>query len=383
MKKIITGLDIGSNSIRVVVTEERSVAAPAILTMVRKSAKGLRRGYVINVEEAAESILDAIREAERSANVRIRRVVLGLGGISLESRQAEGSTAVARGDLELTELDINRALDAAAGSLPDANNQTVIHRFPLSFKLDGKKIFGRPEGMKGNKLEVRGLFITYSTQHLRNLIQAVEATGVEIDKDDLVASPLAGGLVILSKVQKTAGVALVNIGSQTTSVAVFEEGLPLSMQVFPVGSTDITNDIALGLKINLEDAERVKKHEADPPVAKKKLDEIVEARLSDIFECLEGHLKKLSRSGLLPAGIVLSGGGANIDGIEVLARNYLRLPARTAESGLSAASKNQLKDPAWAIAYGLTLFGEAENEPALDGRRMAGSLFKYLKEFLP
>ena len=221
MKQVITGLDIGSSSIRVVVTEERPTGAPAILTMVRKPAKGLRRGYVLNVDEAAESVMDAIREAERSANTRIRRVVLGLGGISLESKIAEGSTAVARGDLEVGELDINRALDAAAATLPDINNKTVIHRFPLSFKLDGKKIYGRPEGMKGNKLEVKGLFITYGTQHLRDLIQAVEASGVEVAEDDLVASPLAGGLVILSKVQKTAGVALVNIGSQTTAGAIF------------------------------------------------------------------------------------------------------------------------------------------------------------------
>lgn len=383
MKHLVTGLDIGSSAIRVLVSEARPAGAPSVLAMIKRPAKGLRRGYIVNLEEAVDSITETIKETEKSAKVKIRRVVLGVSGISLESQTAEGSVAVARGDLEVGEIDINRALDVAAASLPDASNQTVIHRFPLSFKLDGKKVFGRPEGMKGSKLEVRGLFISYNSQHLKDLVQAVEAAGVEVANDDVVASPLAGGLVILSKVQKTAGVALINIGSQTTSLAVFEEGLPLSMQVFPVGSTDITNDIALGLKIPLEEAERVKKRESDPPNTRKKLDEIIEARLSDIFECVEGHLKKLGRAGLLPAGVVLSGGGSAIDGIEEIARDYLRLPARTAEAQMNTNPKNQIKDPAWAVAYGLTLFGESEEPMSQSGKKLAGNIFKYLKEFLP
>jgi cell division protein FtsA len=383
MRNLITGLDIGSSAVRVVVTEARAEGAPVVLAMVKRPARGLRRGYIINLEEAVESVAETLREAEKSANTKIRRVVLGVSGISLESKVAEGSTAVARGDLEVGDIDINRALDNAATTIHDAANQTVIHRFPLSFKLDGKKVFGRPEGMKGSKLETRGLFISYSTQHLKDLVQAVEAAGVEVADDDVVASPLAGGLVILGKVQKTAGVALITIGSQTTSVAVFEEGLPLSMQVFPVGSTDITNDIALGLKIPLDEAERVKRRELDPPAPRKKLDEIIDARLSDIFECVEGHLKKLGRSGLLPAGVILSGGGANIDGIEDLARDYLHLPAKTANSQLVSNPKGQLKDPVWAVAYGLTLFGESEEPIAQSGKKLAGSIFRYLKEFLP
>ncbi len=384
MKKIIVGLDIGSSAIRVIITEAKTAPpAGAVLAMIRRPSRGIRQGFIVNLEEAVDSIAEAIRETEKVVKTKIRRVVLGVGGVSLESKTAEGSTAVARGDLEVGEIDINRALDAAAATIPDASNRTVIHRFPLSFKLDGKKVYGRPEGMKGSKLEVKGLFISYSSQHLKDLIQAVEAAGVEVGEDDIVASPLAGGLVVLSKIQKTAGVALISIGSQTTSVAVFEEGLPLSMQVFPVGSTNITNDIALGLKIPLEEAERVKKGEADTAATRRKLDEIIEARLSDIFEYIEGHLKKLGRSGLLPAGVILSGGGASVGGIETLARDYLKLPARTAAEQLGNNHKNQIKDPAWAVAYGLTLFGDSEEPIAVNGKKVAQGLLKYLKEFLP
>lgn len=384
MKNIVTGLDIGTAAVRVVVAEvKRGSSTPQVLAMVKKNTRGLRRGYVVHPDEATESISEALREAERAAKIKIKQAFIGLSGISLTSKIADGHTAVSRGDSEINRTDIDRAIAAARATLPDTANNEVLDHFPLSFKLDGHKINGRPEGMKGNKLEVKANFITYSNQHLKDLTQVLEDAGLRVSQDDFVAAPIAASLVLLTKVQKTAGVVLANIGSQTTSIAVFEEGMPISVQVFPIGSTDITNDIALGFKIPLEEAEQIKRGEISPTGPRKKLDEIMGARLLDIFQFIENHLKKISRNGLLPAGIVLSGGGANIPGIEILARDYFKLPARTADSSLAASSKNQTKDAAWAVAYGLTYFG-LDLPPEMGApERLAGSFLKYLRELLP
>ena len=282
-KNLITGLDIGTNWIRLVVCEQKNGdSVPQVLALVKRQSKGLRRGYVINLEETTQSIREALDDAERIVRSRIRKVIVGVGGLSLGSKTAEGGVVASRPDSEITESDLGRAVEASEAALTDMANKQILHRIPLSFKLDGEKVLGRPEGLRGSKLEVKTLFITGGTQHLRDMVRAAEEAGLIVE--DLVASPFAASLAVMTKVQKMAGCVLVNIGSQTTSIAVFEEGLPLSIQVFAIGSTDITNDIALGFKIPIEEAEKVKKGEGEPVGTKKKLDEIIEARLSDIFE---------------------------------------------------------------------------------------------------
>jgi len=168
------------------------------------------------------------------------------------------------------------------------------------------------------------------------------------------------------------------------------DGLPVSIQVFPIGSNNITNDIALGFKVSLEEAEQIKRGEMSAPVGppnnrgnKKKLEEVIGARLLDIFQSIETHLKKIGRSGLLPAGVVLSGGGSSVNGIEELAKDYFKLPARTADAGIAAASNNKIKDTTWATAYGLTYFGLDLPPEERPGIKIAGSFLKYLRELLP
>jgi len=356
------------------------------LALVKRQSKGLRRGYVINLEETTQSIREALDDAERIVRSRIRKVIVGVGGLSLGSKTAEGGVVASRPDSEITESDLGRAVEASEAALTDMANKQILHRIPLSFKLDGEKVLGRPEGLRGSKLEVKTLFITGGTQHLRDMVRAAEEAGLIVE--DLVASPFAASLAVMTKVQKMAGCVLVNIGSQTTSIAVFEEGLPLSIQVFAIGSTDITNDIALGFKIPIEEAEKVKKGEGEPVGTKKKLDEIIEARLSDIFEFIEMHLKKIKRSGLLPAGLIITGGGASIANIEELAKDYFRLPAKTAQTAIATNSKSQIRDSAWSVSFGLCLFGVVEQEGNSFGARVTlkntqKKILAWLKEFMP
>lgn len=380
-------MDIGTNWIRLVVCEQKNGdSVPQVLALVKRQSKGLRRGYIINQEETTECIREALEDAERIIRARIRKVIIGVGGLSLESRIAEGSIVASRPDSEISESDVTRSIEASETALSDMANRQILHRIPLSYKLDGEKVLGRPEGLRGSKLEAKTLFITGATQHLRDMVRSVEEAGLIVE--DLVASPLAASLAVLTKVQKMAGCVLVNIGSQTTSIAIFEEGLPLSIQVFAIGSTDITNDIALGFKIPIEEAERVKRGEGEPVGTKKKLDEIIEARLSDIFEFIEMHLKKIKRSGLLPAGLLITGGGASVSNIEDLAKDYFRLPAKTAQAAIAANSKSQIRDSAWSVSFGLCLYGNSElgdnsfgTKSTLKG--LGQKIWFWVKEFMP
>jgi cell division protein FtsA len=385
-RQIIAGLDIGTAWVRLVICElKNNDDVPQILALIKKPTRGLRRGYVINQEEATETIREVIAEAERSLKTKVRKVFLGLGGVSLDSRVAEGNIIAARPDAEISNNDVNRVIEISEANLPDMINRQVLHRIPISFKVDGEKVLGHPEGLKGSKLEVRTLFITCLNQHLKDLIKVIEEAGLIVD--DIIASPIAASLVVMSKLQKMAGSILVNIGSQTTAIAVFEEGTPVSVQVFPIGSMDITNDIALGFRIPIEEAEKIKKGEGEPVGTKKKLDEIIEARLSDIFEFIETHLKKLGRNGLLPAGLVITGGGSSIPNIEELAKNYFKLPAKIAASAIATNSKSQIRDASWSVSYGLCVYNLEEGKEDSFGLKLIrdtrGKIWNWIKELIP
>ncbi len=228
--------------------------------------------------------------------------------------------------------------------------------------------------MRGTKLEVKAFFVTYSKQHLEDLIEVVAQAGVETI--DVIASPVALSQVALSEKQKIVGVALVNIGHRTTLLSVFENGLPLSIHSFSIGSADITNDIALGFRIPLEQAERFKLGDLDENFSKKKLDEIIDARLSDIFELIENHLKKIKRNELLPAGVVFTGGGASTSGLSELSKSVLKLPASIGTTEIFGTIKTKLRDSSWFTALGLVISGR-DNGGYLEGSFK--NLFKDLK----
>ena len=384
-RTIVAGLDIGTSAIRLVVLEGgQETKTPRILAQVKKESHGLRRGYITNFEETLANLREAVREAERQAKMPLKSVFLGIGGITLEAKTGDGQIAVSKADLEISDNEIKRAIEASEQNLGDMTNRRIIHTIPLSFKLDGHKILGRPEGLKGSRLEVRTLFIHCLNQHLQDLVRVTEAAGLTVE--DVVAAPMASSLPTITVAQKAAGCILANIGSQTTSVITFEEGIPVALKVLPIGANDVTNDIALVLRVSIEEAERMK---LDPNYAitvKRKLDEIIEARLIDMFELIENHLKKMGRSGLLPAGIVIVGGGAHVDDMEKIAKNTLRLPVKIFDPLTDPYLKSQMKDSAWSVAYGLGLHGlSTETNDSFNDRfkQVSGRLVQWFKEFWP
>jgi cell division protein FtsA len=361
-KALATGLDVGTTTVRAVVSEyartDRGVVRRVVGLGSSESA-GLRHGYIVEGSFVTKSVSRAIAQAQRNARMPIQSVMLSVGGTGLEAFVVSGTGMISRADQEITELDVSRALSASQEALPDAArlNRKIIHTIPISYKLDGKEVLGRVIGMKGLKLEVKTLFVTALEQHLGDLVEAVESAGIEVR--DIIAAPIASAVATLSKAQRIAGCVLVDIGAETVSVIVYENDVPISLKVFPLGGADITKDLALGLRVPLEDAEKVKVlgDVAALGVQKKKLDDIVTARLKDIFDLVQAHLKKIGKDGLLPAGIVLTGGSAQIARIDELAKSALSLPSRIGRIELSSTAHGQAYDPSWTVAYGLSILG--------------------------
>ncbi len=359
IRNISMGIDVGSATTRVVVGEFfKGEKNPKIIGTGESPTRGMRHGYVVDQAETAASVRRAVAAAEDGAGLKLKRAFISIGGASLRGEWSSGSVIISKADGEVTGLDVSKALSDCEDNL-NLNNKKVIHVFPTSYRLDGKEVQGRLEGMRGTKLEVKALFVTYSMQHLEDLIESIAQAGVEAI--DIIASPIALGQIALSEKQKIVGVGLVDIGHHTTTLAVYENGLPISVHTFPIGSSDITNDIALGFKIELELAERMKESGAEENYSPKKLAEIIEARLSDIFELIDNHLKKIKRSELLPAGLVFVGGGASTPLLTEKSKEVLRLPASLGATEIFGNSKTKLRDPAWFTALGLTIGGRGES----------------------
>lgn len=387
-RKISIGIDIGTSNIRVLVAEHANdKSMPIVLGTGISESRGLRHGYIVNISEATESIRRAIADAETASKIRIRRAFVAISGLSLESSTATGSSFASRADDEITETDVQYAIESAEQNIENPANKQIIHTIPISFKLDGEEVWGDPVGMKGSHLETQILFVTCLNQHLAEFIRAVEDAGIQVDNEGIMASPIAASFVTLNKRQKTAGCMLANIGAETLSIIVFENNIPISLKVFPIGGVDITNDIALVLKIPLDEAEEIKRGNGINTYSKKKLDEIINARLSDIFEIIDAHLKKIGKRGLLPAGIIITGGSAGIPAIEDLAKTTLKLPSKIATVDLSKKTENEIHDSYWSVAYGLCILGLNEHPEESVGiifaRKTKNGVVGWIKQFLP
>ena len=350
---------MGSTTTRVVVGEFlKGEKNPKVVGVGESETKGIRHGYIVNISEAVSSLKNAISMAEKNSGIKIRRAFVSIGGVTLRGDVSSGIGIISKADGEVTGLDINKALQDCEDNL-NLNNKKVIKVFPLSFKLDGKEILGRPEGMKGTKLEIKALFITCAISHFEDLLEVITLAGIE--PIDIIASAEVGSRIVLSEKQKIVGGALVNIGSETVSLSVFENRTLVSLHTFSIGGADITNDIALGMKVSLENAEYLKLGNVIEDFSKKKLDEIVEARLFDIFELIENHLKKIKRNELLPAGVVFIGGSANIPLLEEFSKTALKLPSRIGTTEIFGNIKTKLRDPSWFTALGLIMSDDDNN----------------------
>lgn len=387
-RTLATGIDIGTHRIRVVVGEctynGNAVTKKRIIGNGSAPSHGVRRGAIVNAHDTENSIREAVAGAEKSTGTSIKEAYVSINGPDLEGVIVEAVVSITRVGNEITSADVEAAMSGINRNFEKTDgseNKSVLHAVPLSYSVDDTDVLGRPEGMIGKQLKISALVISAHTQHIKNIVHAVEQSGIAVI--DVVASPLAASIVNLNKVQKMAGAVLVNIGAETVSLIVYENNIPISLKVFPIGSTDITHDIALGFRIPLEEAETLKHGNMTTDHDEKELDEIITARLTDIFTLVEKHLKKIKKNGLLPAGIILTGGGAGLVSIDELAKATLGLPTTLAHQ----TSTNNVRDASWSVAYGLCTLGLTP--PERDGitfnaiKKTGSTLKQWLSQFLP
>lgn len=390
-----------------VVTRRDKSGKVKIVGVGSAASDGVRRGSVVDVESAARALKRALVVAGRTSGLPIRSAYVAIGGSHISSAVVRGAIAISRADGEITEDDIARVVLAAENMVPRNPNREIIHLIPREFKVDGQGGVADPIGMVGMKLEVEALVVDGAKPALQNLIKCCELGGVAVD--DWASGILAAAEVLLNRKQKELGTMLLDLGAGTSDFAVFEEGKVIDVGSFPIGGSHITSDVAIGFRTPVTAAEEIKLRYAhlgiaerlsrreniaihdfvsgdDSVFAVRDLVDIVSARLTDIFELATKALKRISRAGLLPGGVVLTGGVADLQGIQDLARRELKLPVEVAK----AAVVEEVEDvvpPRLAIPVGLVLWQSREMGRSFSQSRSFGKvgewLWRLLRSFVP
>lgn len=377
---LIAGLDIGSSAVRIAVSNmvEREGEPPVlqILGAAEVPSEGVSKGVITSIEDVVSSISSCLEQAERMVGVPLDSVWAGISSAQIMTQNSHGYIIVSKADNEITEQDMDRALESSK-SVSTPLNYEILHVSPRSFCVDGQSGIKMPVGMTGVRLEVDTKIILGQSSQIKNLTRAIWRTGLQID--DLVLSIIADANLLLTNRQKDLGVVLVNLGGQTTSLAVYEEGDLLHVTVLPVGSAHITNDLAVGLRSPVDVVEKLKIQYGDcssevlgrrgtidlnelgsetHEVFKlRDVNSIIHARVEEIMFLIDKELKKIQRSGLLPAGVVFTGAGAKLAGLVDAAKRNLRLPATIGyPSGLMSAT-DKINDSGFSTAIGLVKWG--------------------------
>ncbi|MFH0853041.1 MAG: cell division protein FtsA [bacterium] len=409
--EIISGLDIGSDMIRVVVGQKNpNDNSLQVLGAAESPSEGISKGSVTSIEDAVSSISTALERAERMSGLPIESAFVGMTGTHITSQDSHGVIAVAKADGEIKEDDIERVIEAAQAVATPPNFET-LHVIPRIFTVDNQEGIKDPVGMTGMRLEVDVQIIQGLSSQIKNLTKSIYRTGIQID--DLVLGILACAEATVTKRQRELGVALVNIGASTTSIVVFEEGDVLHTKILPIGANHVTSDIAIGLRTSIDIAEKIKleygsalpaeinkREEIDlsefeggenTAVSRKHVAEIIEARTEEMFSMIDKEFQQVDRSGRLPAGVVLTGGGAKLQGIIEVAKNEFRLPASIGIPLNIISAIDKIQEPTFTSAVGLLAWGAGlDNQSSgLSLKRLgsvrdvSGKLKEWFKSFIP
>ncbi len=403
-KEFLVGLDLGTATIKAVVAENKK-GTLLIRSIFKEPSLGFQKGSIFDLTEASQSIGSVVSAIRKIHNGALKNIYVNIGTPQVKAQNSKGVVAVSRADNEIYKDDVDRVVRASQ-AVNLGPNRTIIHTITRDFVIDGVGDIFDPLGLSGNRLEVNSMVVDAFTPHIKSLIKVVELVGGEIG--GLVFSPLASGRSVLSKVQKDLGTVLIDIGFGTTGVSVYEENKLIGLSKFPVGASNISKDLAVGLKIPIQAAEDLKLNygyalasdvgtketielkkfspEAHGTVSRRFVAEIVEARLAEIFEFVNNELKLLGRAGKLPGGAVLVGGGAKLPGITELAKQELKLFSQIGLSsqegwGLDVSAPREFfDDPEFVSSIGLAMWGADQEKwnPSQEG----GSWTKKFKRFV-
>lgn len=384
------GVDVGTTTVRCVVGHiDESSGTPTVIGVGIAQNSGMRKGTVVHLNGPAKAIDDALGEAERMSGYEVNGACLSVNGSHILSTKAEGMIAVGATDHEINNDDIARVEEVATlGKIPP--NREIIEVVPHSFRLDGQDNIKDPVGMTGTRLEINANVISALTPHVENLRKAAEMATVS--SHGTIPSVLAAAKAVLSEKQLESGVAVIDMGGATTGVAVFEEGDLQYVGVVPIGGMHVTNDLAIGLKTDPEIAEEIKLKHASAVVRKDKegishkhdgeihtyqsdeIDEIVEARLDEIFDVVQKELKKAGRAGQLPSGVVLVGGASQMRNMAEYVREKLGLAARVGKPTGFGGVNEAVESPEFATVLGLMLLDNETDPTHMNTNKSGGGL---------
>jgi len=405
LERTIVSIDVGTTKVCTLVGKTDDEGTLRIVGVGVVPSQGLRKGVVVNVNEATEAIAASVEKAQRISGHEIQRALVGIAGAHISSFNSRGVVAVSRGQ-SITQDDIDRVLDAAlAIAIP--HNREVIHIVPRGYIVDGQDGVRDPLGMHGFRLEVEAHIITGAATSIHNLGKCINQVGIEVD--EFVLAPLASGEAVLTSNEREMGVVLADIGGGTTDMAIFIEGSIWHTAVLAIGGNHLTNDIAVGLRAPFDTAKGIKEkygyarsegivanetidvavfgEDSWQAIPRRFLSEIIEARASEIFNLMLQEVKRSGYDGLLPAGAVLCGGSSQLGGMRELGRDILQLPTRVGKPRDLQGLVDMLSSPAYATGVGLLLWGLRDKAAPALAERPAGGLRQriahWLRAFLP
>ena len=407
----IVALDVGTSKVATIVAQKNDNESFDIIGVGTSANGSMRHGTVVDLEDTISAISASLEEAERMAGIPIEHATVSIGGDHIEGTNSTGVIAISGENGEVTQADVDRVIEATK-AISQPTNREMLHIIPRLYTVDGQGGIKEPLGLTGIRLEVDAHVIAGSTPAIKNLTKCIYQAGVDIE--DLVYAGLASTYSMLSKKQKEIGVALVDIGAGTTDVVVIEEGDVLHSATISLGSANVTNDVAIGLKTSIAVAEAVKiKHgsclpdavsehdridlsqfdaKEDQEASQRYLAEIIEARMSEILLLVKEELKSINRDGMLPAGAVLVGGGAKLSGLVSLAKETLRLPSAIGTPSIDLTGfVDKVTDPSYATAIGLIIYGLTNsnkskgffNPTASSANSAPGKIKDWFKQFIP
>jgi cell division protein FtsA len=390
MTELVVGIDVGTTKIATVVGEVSENDVRVVGVGIEPS-RGMKKGMVSDLRAATASIAGSVQKAQRSSGYEIGRAFVSLAGGHISSLNSRGVVGVGGGSRPVTDHDLERAMDAAqAVTIP--HNREVLHVLPRLYTLDGQSGMRNPVGMHGFRLEVEAHIITGARTSVTNLEKCVEAAGVFVDR--FILNPLASGNAVLTPTEREIGVVVVDVGGGTTDLAIFIDGAVWHTAVLAVGGEHVTHDIAHGLRLPFDLAEAVKlQHghadprnvdptsgfpvqpfgeEAPSQVTRRDLAMIIEARTEEVFSLVLQEVKRSGYDGLLPAGVVLTGGTSNLPGIREVASRVLQMPVRLAQPERVTGLADAVRSPAFSTTVGLLTMGLELDEQENGVSRRAG-----------
>lgn len=381
--KTIVGLDVGTTKIVAVIGEVEESGRLRIVGVGQSPALGMKKGMVVNVEECSQSIKNAVSQAERVSGYTVEHAYVGVTGEHVQSINARGIVTINHGNRTITPTDVQRAIENAQASVTVPPAREVVHIIPRSYTLDGQNGIREPVGMQAFRLESDVHLITGATASLHNLIRAVQRAG--INAHDLVLEPLASAEACLTPAEREMGVCLADIGGGTTDLVIFCDGAVVHTGVVAVAGHQLTNDLAVVLRTPYDTAERIKcayGHcipeavvEAEPvatntfgserveKVPRRFVAEVIEARSHEMLSLIFNHIDKAGYANLLPAGLVLTGGTGQLEGLRDLSRYLLAMPVRVGQPDRLDGLADGVSGPAYSTAIGLLLWAQRYSHP--------------------